>query len=332
MTLGDFNIKVNCLNSFTTSFLDLANTFNLTQHVKAPTHMLGNTLDLILSSFSISSLSILDQSSTISDHFLLKFKFQILNNVNSFKSLKTITFRKLASIDLQDMENDLSRAFSAVNSIQPVENLLTQINEALSKTLDKHAPVVSHTARHRPSSSWFTPELLTAKRHRRACERRLRKAQGGRGDLVAANAAFKDATAAYLNLLTSTRESHSCNLVANANDKTKELFKVIDSLIAPSSQPSTSLKADDFSNFFISKIVNLRNSIVHSAVTNDSMNCNTSSSVLLSTFPITNDNEVSKIILSSHKTSFFLLNFYHTFSPLSYHTFLHSSTLPFPQV
>ena len=157
--MGDFNIKVNSTNSFTTSFLGLANTFNLTQHVKAPTHILGNTLDLILSFFSISSLSILDQSSTISDHFLLKFEFPILNNANSFKSLKTVTFCKLASIDLQDMENDLARAFSAVDSIQPVDDLLTQINDTLSKTHNKHAPVVSHTARQRPSSSWFTPEL-----------------------------------------------------------------------------------------------------------------------------------------------------------------------------
>ena len=73
------------------------------------------------------------------------------------------------------MKNDLSRAFSVVDSIQPVENLLTQFNDALSRTLDKYVPVVSHTARHRPSSNWLTPQLLTAKRHMRACERRLRK-------------------------------------------------------------------------------------------------------------------------------------------------------------
>ena len=80
---------------------------------------------------------------------------------------------------------------------------------------------------------------------------------------MAASAALKAATALYLNLLTSTRELNSRNLVTNAKDKTKEIFKVVDSLIAPSSQLSTSLKvkAADFSNFFISKIENLMNSI-----------------------------------------------------------------------
>ena len=45
--------------------------------------MLGNTLDLILSSFSI-----LDQSSTIYDYFLLKFEFPILNNVKNLDNEK----------------------------------------------------------------------------------------------------------------------------------------------------------------------------------------------------------------------------------------------------
>ena len=75
---------------------------------------------------------------------------------------------------------------------------------ALSKTLDKHALVVSDMILHATvhPAHWFTAE-----RHRCACERRLKKAVRGRGDLVAAaNAAFKDATAIYLNLLTSSRE------------------------------------------------------------------------------------------------------------------------------
>ena len=48
----------------------------------------------------------------------------------------------------------------AVDSIQPVEDLLTQFNDALFKTLNKYASVVSHNARHHPSISWFTSSLL----------------------------------------------------------------------------------------------------------------------------------------------------------------------------
>ena len=98
-----------------------------------------------------------------------KYEFPILNNVNSSKSLKTVTFRQLASFDLQDMKNDLTthsvtRAFSAVDSIQTVEDLLTQINDALFKTLDKHV-LLSHTLHCMQLSiqQLVTSELLAAK-------------------------------------------------------------------------------------------------------------------------------------------------------------------------
>ena len=83
--LGDFNIKVNVPSAFTTSFLNLLDMFNLIQHVSSPTHRLGNTLDLIISSSPIDSLSVLDLSSAISDHFLLQFKTPFLKNPSPSK-------------------------------------------------------------------------------------------------------------------------------------------------------------------------------------------------------------------------------------------------------
>ena len=49
LIVGDFNFAVNNGNDGAAlNFLDLLNTFNLTQHIKVPTHKDNNTLDLII--------------------------------------------------------------------------------------------------------------------------------------------------------------------------------------------------------------------------------------------------------------------------------------------
>jgi len=50
---GDFNIHVDdTRNVDALTFLDVLESFGLQQHVKQPTHVLGHTLDLIISRYS----------------------------------------------------------------------------------------------------------------------------------------------------------------------------------------------------------------------------------------------------------------------------------------
>ena len=50
---GDFNIHVDDIrNVDAVTFLDVLESFGLQQHVKQPTHVLGHTLDLIISRYS----------------------------------------------------------------------------------------------------------------------------------------------------------------------------------------------------------------------------------------------------------------------------------------
>lgn len=50
LILGDFNIHLCCpMKPFVRDFVQLLDSFNLTQHISGPTHKLGHTLNLVLS-------------------------------------------------------------------------------------------------------------------------------------------------------------------------------------------------------------------------------------------------------------------------------------------
>ena len=73
---GDFNIHVNKdKRSYTDEFDSLLQCYNLTQHVKEPTHKAGNTLDLVITSnVEVSGLVVQDEKKVVkSDHYTVYF-------------------------------------------------------------------------------------------------------------------------------------------------------------------------------------------------------------------------------------------------------------------
>ena len=68
LILGDLNIHVCCHpQSLTRDFIDILETFNLTQAVQEPTHSKGNILDLVLSS-GIGPDNLIIKDICVSDH------------------------------------------------------------------------------------------------------------------------------------------------------------------------------------------------------------------------------------------------------------------------
>ena len=71
---GDFNLHLDSLrDNDTKKFMDLLETFSLSQHVLGPTHLSAHTLDLIItrSSFDI-ILASPKTTFPISDHFIIQ--------------------------------------------------------------------------------------------------------------------------------------------------------------------------------------------------------------------------------------------------------------------
>ena len=79
-------------------FLDLLDTYGLTQHVNTPTHRLGHTPDLIITRVS----DALAKSTPISDSYLSDHSTVLCPLVlrKPVLTVKQVTFRKIKAIDL----------------------------------------------------------------------------------------------------------------------------------------------------------------------------------------------------------------------------------------
>lgn len=104
MTTGDFNLHVdNKSNSTCINFLQLLESFNLTQHVCEPTHPSGHTLDLIITRKDenrIGPISVTD--SILSDHILVNGSLQ------PTLTKRCISSPKMKSIDIEQLKPDKS--------------------------------------------------------------------------------------------------------------------------------------------------------------------------------------------------------------------------------
>ena len=113
-------------------FLELLDSVGLDQHVSVPTHISGHTLDLIITRNSDQLLVSSPWTDYLfSDHLPVHCNIQVEKPL--LKS-KRISFRKLKSIDISSLRDDLSRSDLCSNAIDSLElnDLVTHYDEALS--------------------------------------------------------------------------------------------------------------------------------------------------------------------------------------------------------
>ena len=85
--LGDFNIVVNKpFNVGPGTFLDVLDSFNLVNKVDKPTHMLSNTLDLIILDANSSTIPRIKVDRLFSDHNIIFFDISLPYTVTICKS------------------------------------------------------------------------------------------------------------------------------------------------------------------------------------------------------------------------------------------------------
>ncbi len=167
LMVGDFNFHVeDKTNIPARKFLDLLESFNLAQHVSAPTHSSHHTLDLIITRADDPIVFNVDTyDPAISDHKAITCSLR-LNKPPALT--KTINYRCLSKINIDKLLADL-RESSLVNSTPDhLEELITIYNTKLTQLLDSHAPMKSKTITERENSKWFTGELGDLKREERA--------------------------------------------------------------------------------------------------------------------------------------------------------------------
>lgn len=81
---GDVNICMNFSNSTSTlDFLDVVEMFDLSQHVRSPTHEAGNTIDVLCTSRNRNCLKVQVADVGLSDHFLILWSLPLLDATSS---------------------------------------------------------------------------------------------------------------------------------------------------------------------------------------------------------------------------------------------------------
>ena len=184
--IGDMNIHVDDPSvPDAIKFLDLLDTYDLTQHVNTPTHHLGHTLDLIITLVSdalAKSTPISD--SYLSDHALAKstpISDSYLSNHSTVLcplalrkpvlAVKQVTFRKIKAIDLANCKNDIAESNLCQDPPVELKDLVSSYNTTCASILNKHAPELTKTIIERPRVPWFNEEIRLANRDLRTKER-----------------------------------------------------------------------------------------------------------------------------------------------------------------
>lgn len=89
LLLGDFNIHVNKnSDKFTADFLNITDSFHFTQHVSCPTHVKGNTLDLVFT-VGLNVCNIRTEELLVTDHRGVMFSVFFDNDFVPEKRLKS---------------------------------------------------------------------------------------------------------------------------------------------------------------------------------------------------------------------------------------------------
>lgn len=260
--LGDFNLHYD-LPDKVKSFITILSSLNFHQVVTGPTHIGGHTLDLVIVRDSDIIKSCTADQVHVSDHFVVNCS---LNLLKPSTSKTTYSSRKFRDIDHDLFDKDLAEQVDTIldNATCDVNDLVTGYNQACQVVLDKNAPVSTtvRTTRYKPP--WFTKTVLDARRARRRCERRWRKS-----GTAANHQAYLESHRKVADVISEEKKAYYNNKLLNSS--TRDMYKTINIMLNKNqctlpdfTMPSAI--ANQFSNYFVDKVQNIRNNIDQTAV------------------------------------------------------------------
>ena len=173
--MGDFNFHVDVPSDRSAkNFLEIASSFGLHQHVDAPTHIKGHTLDLVLSSPEKGFVreSIVSAGIGGSDHFSVLTTVRV--NKPSLPT-KSISYRPLKLLNIEEFAAGLRNSTFVTQPANDIDTLIRQYDASVLSALDKHAPVRRKTFILRPYNPWFSKTITAERRLCRRAERKWRK-------------------------------------------------------------------------------------------------------------------------------------------------------------
>lgn len=308
LIVGDFNFHLdNETDSTVTKFNDILESHNLKQHVDEPTHEKGHILDLVITSTSDHFVSSVDiEHDSYSDHSIILLS---LCHKKPQRLTKTITTRKLRHVNTETLCTAIedSNIKSKVENAKTVCEKLDIFNSTLIGIIDTLAPARTKTITIRPKTHWFCEDIKNAKREKRKAERKWRRTK-----LEVDRQIYVKLKQDTNNLITRCKEKYvKDNIVENKHD-TKALYRILNGLVNPEASEkalpqndSAGALAEQFSDFFINKILNIRkeldivNSTRASKTSVDETHSDETTDAILTHFSEATREEVRDIIIDS---------------------------------
>lgn len=313
---GDLNFHLDIpTQSDTIKFTSILQSCGMVQHVREPTHVLGHTLDVVITrdtDTSVSNINVVDPG--LSDNKsgkVTKDHYAVIFNTVAEKPppiRKTVTYRKLNSIDIDSFKSDIESSEILRDNLESTdpEQLVGVYTNVLSTLLEKHAPLQTKTIVLRPSCAWYTQELHDAKHLRRKLERKWQSSK-----LTVDHEIYRNQCAKVNNMLVEAKANHYLDKVAACGRDQKQLFQITKDLLNGPTETSlpTNIKThklpQEFSDFFVKKIETIRDEIKSKLVLNpvESETEQLSVENSLTHFETASAEEVKKIINKSSNKS-----------------------------
>ena len=261
---GDFNIHVNKpTETFVSDFIDILNTFSLSQSVHVPTHKLGNTLDLIIHDPSILTIGNINiETSDQSDHYQVFFELHCNIKINSKKE---ITFRNVKNVDLPKFKIDMynaSNLFIETCDKTSFQSSLSFFQDIFGDIVECHAPVITKHVNVHQNPGWLDQEFKSARSQRRKLFKKWKRTKD-KSD----RQRFEISRREVNDLSINKRKEHISKTILEAQNSQRALYNITDSLL--DTQKCKSLPdyhdpvelANNYNNFFIHKIEKIRNEL-----------------------------------------------------------------------
>ena len=305
--VGDVNLHLDdAKNHKTLRFLQTLESHSLQQHIHAPTHYQGHTLDTLITrddSTLLSEIEVVDiglcndQGVVLRDHYAISCKIQL--EIISPK-YQRVSFRNFRNIDVNIFRQSIKNSPSLNNTYGTLDELTDRYITDLTSLLDVHAPLQQRLVLLRPHSPWYNENLRNAKRVRRKLER-VWRTHGREPDRLA----YRHQCGIVAQLLTSAKTNYYTTKVEECRGDQKALSRLTNNLLKkqmtqlPSAE-SDNVLANTFGNFFSDKISNIRSSINN---THPDQTLLPLTNIKFSELRLTNSAEIRNVIKSCNNSS-----------------------------
>ena len=289
LVIGDFNIQWDSPDNPDTKNLgDTLDSHSFAQHVVGATHKDGHTIDLVMSRSSDNIIASVSVSSLVTDHHAIQCSLRMSKPP---LPTKTVTSRIYKQLDHHALMSDIQDSELLCNPSPDLDTLCTQYNSALKSALDRHAPEKTRTVTVRSHTEWMNDSILAEKRRRRQYERLWVASK-----LEVHHQMYKQQRDFVNSLIRQAKVKHYESKVLECGTNQKKLFQIVQSLMDPKAETATSLSAEAFSSYFITKISTIRDTFDSTDITTSE---GAAPGVTLSQFTPFSEGDLSKIVLAS---------------------------------